>query len=69
MENTAYIVDEACLPRRCLAIYVLLSLSLAPAGMCLPSGCQAMGIQVTIFCIEKEIAQEVPDFGKLKRSG
>jgi hypothetical protein len=47
--KTACIVDEACLPRRCLAVDVLLSRSLACAGMCLPSRCLAMGIQVTLL--------------------
>jgi hypothetical protein len=48
-ENTAYIVDEACLPPRCLAIYILLSRALACAGMCLPGRCLAMGLRVKIF--------------------
>jgi hypothetical protein len=46
--KTACIVDEACLPRRCLAINVLLSRSLTCAGVCSPSRCVAMGIHVTI---------------------
>jgi hypothetical protein len=37
------------LKRRCLAIDVLLLRALAPAGMCLPSRCLAVGIHVTIL--------------------
>jgi hypothetical protein len=47
-ENTARIVDEACLPRHCLTIDGLLSCAYACAGMCLPSRCLAMGIHVMI---------------------
>jgi hypothetical protein len=47
-ENTARNVDEACLPRRCLAIDVLLFHAFASAGMCLASRCVAMGMHVTI---------------------
>jgi hypothetical protein len=43
-----FIVDEACLPRDSLAIDVLLSLALAPAGICLRSPYLAMGIHVTM---------------------
>jgi hypothetical protein len=34
---------------RCLAMYVLLLLSLAPAGMCSPSHCLVTGLYVTIY--------------------
>jgi hypothetical protein len=49
-ENTAYIVKEACLLFRCLAMDVLLLPALAPAGMCLPSRCLAAGLYVIILC-------------------
>jgi hypothetical protein len=52
-ENTAYVVNEACLPRRCLATDVLLSRVLAFVEMCLPSRCLAMGIHATISIILK----------------
>jgi hypothetical protein len=47
-ENTTSILKEACLLIRYLAIDVLLLSSLAPKGMCLPSRCLAMGLQVII---------------------
>jgi hypothetical protein len=48
-ENIACIVDEVCLPRRCLTTDILLSRALAYAEICLPSRCLAMGIHVTIY--------------------
>jgi hypothetical protein len=39
----------AYLPRRCLAVDVILSRTLARGGMYLPSRCLAMGIHVTMF--------------------
>jgi hypothetical protein len=48
-QKTAYIVDEACLPRRCLVIDALLSRALACPGMCLPSRCLALGLHITIL--------------------
>jgi hypothetical protein len=53
-QKTVYIVDEACLPCRCLAIDVLLPRALAPSGMCSPSRCLVMGIHVTI-CLKWEV--------------
>jgi hypothetical protein len=47
-ENTASIVKEARLLIRCQGMDVLLLRALAPAGMCFPSRCLAMGIYVTI---------------------
>jgi hypothetical protein len=47
-QKTACIVDMSCLPRSCLAIDILLSRTLARAGMCLPSRCLALGIHVTV---------------------
>jgi hypothetical protein len=52
-ENTASVVKKACLLIRCVTIDVLLLHALAPAGMCLPSRCLAMGIHVTICCTSK----------------
>jgi hypothetical protein len=49
-ENTASIFKEACLLVRCLAMGVLLLRVLAPARMCLPSRCLAIGLYVTL-CI------------------
>jgi hypothetical protein len=49
--KTACIVDEACLPRPCLSIDVLLFRAFVSAGMCLASRCLAMGIHVTICLI------------------
>jgi hypothetical protein len=49
-ENVAYIVKEACLLIRFLAMDVLLR-ALAPAGMCLPSRYLAMGLYVTLFVV------------------
>jgi hypothetical protein len=40
-ENTTFIVKEACLLIRYLAIDALLLRALAQAGMCLPSSCLA----------------------------
>jgi hypothetical protein len=48
-KNTACIIDESWLPCCCLAIDVLLSRTLACAGMCLPSRCLAVVLQVTIY--------------------
>jgi hypothetical protein len=48
-ENTASIVDEACLPRRCLPIGVLLLRMLSPSGLCLLNRCLAMGLYVAVF--------------------
>jgi hypothetical protein len=45
---TVSIVDEACLPFRCLAIDVLLFHAFASAGMCLESRFLAMGRHVTL---------------------
>jgi hypothetical protein len=42
-ENTACILDKACLPHRYLTIY-LLFLASASAGMCLATRCLAMGM-------------------------
>jgi hypothetical protein len=47
-KNTTYIVKEAFVLIRCLAADVLLLLALAPAGMCLPNRCLAVGLYVTI---------------------
>jgi hypothetical protein len=49
MENTVSIVDEACLPRRCLAIDVLLFRMFASAEICLANRCLAMRIHITIL--------------------
>jgi hypothetical protein len=43
-ENTTCIVDKACLSRRCLAIDLVLFRAFASAGMCLATGCLAMGM-------------------------
>jgi hypothetical protein len=48
-QKTASTVNEACLLIRCLAIEVLLLRALAPAGMCLPSSCLAIGLRVTVL--------------------
>jgi hypothetical protein len=50
-ENTASIVKQAYLLILCLAIDVLLLRVLAPAGMCLPSCCVAMGLYVTLYIL------------------
>jgi hypothetical protein len=50
MQKTALNVKEAYLLIRCLPMHVLLLRAFVYAGMCLPSRCLAMGIQVTIFC-------------------
>jgi hypothetical protein len=48
-QKTDYTLDEACLPHHCLAIDVLLSRTLAYAGMCLPNRCLELDMHVTIF--------------------
>jgi hypothetical protein len=48
VENTAYIVDQTCLPCCCPAIDVLLLQKLTRAEMCLPSRCLAVGLHITI---------------------
>jgi hypothetical protein len=48
-ENTASLVKEVFLLVRCLPLDVLLLRMFAPAGMCLPSRCLAVGIHVTIL--------------------
>jgi hypothetical protein len=50
-QKTTSVVMIACFLIRCLAVDDPLLRSLAPAGMCLPSRCQAMGIRVTIWQI------------------
>jgi hypothetical protein len=47
-ENTACIVDKACLPHRCLAIDPLLSRMFASAGVSSANGCLAMGMTQTL---------------------
>jgi hypothetical protein len=58
--------EKACLLIRCLAMDVLLLRALAPAGMCLPSRCLAMGLNVTIFC--RVCTKQADALQKLERS-
>jgi hypothetical protein len=48
-KHSLSIAGKACLQFRCLSTDVLLLRALAPAGMCLPSHCLAMGLYVTIY--------------------
>jgi hypothetical protein len=50
-KTPSYIVKEACLLTRCLAMDALLLRAYAFVGMCSPSRCLAMGLRVTICII------------------
>jgi hypothetical protein len=52
-QKTACVVEEMCLPRRCLTIDVLLSRGYACADMCLQSHCLAVDIYVTMSFVKK----------------